>query len=84
MPLPSVKSMSLAVGRCVLEKTRWEDWVMHGVKVEDSGLAGGHSVTETVSTGCADEFLTTCLLMTMKMSIVCGEVIPSCVPDSLL
>lgn len=56
MPLPSVKSMSLAVGRCVLEKTRWEDWVMHGVKVEDSGLAGGHSVTETVSTGCADEF----------------------------
>lgn len=51
-----VKSMSLAVGRCVLEKTRWEDWVMHRVKVEDSGLAGGHSVTETLSTGCADEF----------------------------
>lgn len=42
---PFVRSISLAVGRCVLEKTRWEDWLMPGVGVEDSGLAGGHTVT---------------------------------------
>lgn len=42
--LSAASSISLAAGRCVLEKTRWEDRLMHGIEVEDSGLAGGHTV----------------------------------------
>lgn len=42
--LSAAPSISLAACSCVLEKTRWEDWLMQGIEVENSGLAGDHTV----------------------------------------